>query len=333
MELPKQYKTLIFQDWNSNHLSVQISEKEIPTPKKGEVLIQVFASPINPSDLMFLRGLYGVRRKPPFTAGFEGSGVVVATGENVNLKIGDRVSFVSAREGAWAEYVLTPENNCLPLSSELSLEEGSMLFVNPLTCYCLFEIAMEYKTPAIVQTAAASALGKMMIRLCKEKNVPILNIVRKEEHVQELMQMGAEFVLNSENENFEKEFLKLSKKLNTKILLDAVGGDLISRLFIHLPYNSKIISYGNLSEKNFEVVPGLLIFQKKSIEGFWLSEWIMNQSREEVLKISEKTQALYKKCFFSKIEQDFPLSKGWEAIEYYKKNMSRGKVIFKPQEK
>ncbi len=333
MEIPKTYKTLVFQDWNANHLSLSLTEKETPTPKEGEILIQVFASPINPSDLMFIRGLYGIRRKPPFTAGFEGSGVVVATGKSTTLKIGDKVSFVAGREGAWAEYVLTQEKNCLPVSSELSLEEASMLFVNPLTCFALFELAKEFQTSAIIQTAAASALGKMMIRLCKEKQIPLINIVRRDEQVEELSQMGAEFVLNSEKENFETEFLKLTKKLNAKILLDSVGGNLVSKLFIQLPYNSKIISYGNLSEQNFEVVPGLLIFQKKSIEGFWLSEWLANKSREDVLNISQQMQSLYKQCFFSKVEQSFPLKRAWESIEYYKRNMSKGKVLLKPQEK
>lgn len=329
MEIPKTYKTILFQDFNPNSFS--IVEKETPIPNKGEVLIQVFASPINPSDLMFVRGLYGIRKKPPFSAGFEGSGIVVATGEGTNLKIGDKVAFVSSSSGTWAEFVLTTENNCLPLRDDISLEEGSMLFVNPLTCYALFELALETQTPAIVQTAAASALGKMLIRLCKEKEVPLINIVRKPEQQEELKQMGAEFVLNSEKEGFEKEFFKLAKKLNAKVLLDAVGGSLVSKLFLHLPYGSKIISYGNLSEQNFEVAPGLLIFQKKSIEGFWLSEWLSTKKREEVLEISQKTQELYHKCFFSKVEKEFPLFRGLEAIEYYQKNMSKGKVIIKPQ--
>ncbi len=187
---------------------------------------------------------------------------------------------------------------------------------------------IRYGSTAFVQTAAASALGKMAIRLAKKKNLQVINIVRKEEQVETLKKEGAEIILNSESPNFDKEFYKISKKTNANFLLDAVGGEIASKLFLLLPNKSKILSYGNLSEKNFEVSPGLLIFQDKKVEGFWLTYWLMKLNREQLLQHSEEVQKLLPECFASHVNQKFPLKAGFEALEYYKNHMTAGKVLF-----
>jgi NADPH:quinone reductase-like Zn-dependent oxidoreductase len=329
MNIPETYKALFLKDYEGKVESFYTAEKPMPIVKDGEVLIKMHYSVINPSDLMFVRGLYGIKKKLPKAGGFEGSGVVVAKGAGVNLQIGTRVACVSTSEdGTWAEYVITNESSCLPLLDSVSMEEGSMLFVNPLTCYAMVDEVIRYGSSAFVQTAAASALGKMAIRLAKKKNLQVINIVRKEEQVEALKKEGAEWILNSESPNFDKEFYKISKKTNANFLLDAVGGEIASKLFLLLPNKSKILSYGNLSEKNFEVSPGLLIFQDKKIEGFWLTYWLMKMNREELLRHSEEVQKLLPECFVSTVNKKFPIQAGFEALEYYKNHMTAGKVLF-----
>ncbi len=113
MNIPETYKALFLKDYDGKAESFYIAEKPMPTMKEGEVLVKMHYSVINPSDLMFVRGLYGIKKKLPKAGGFEGSGVVVATGSGVSLKLGTRVACVSTREdGTWAEYVTTNENSC-----------------------------------------------------------------------------------------------------------------------------------------------------------------------------------------------------------------------------
>lgn len=60
-----------------------IKQVPIPTPGPGEVLIRIEAAPINPSDLYFIRGLYGTKPQLPTVPGFEGSGIVVQNGGGI----------------------------------------------------------------------------------------------------------------------------------------------------------------------------------------------------------------------------------------------------------
>lgn len=77
--------------------------------------------------------------------------------------------------------MVTSALQCLPLPNDVSFEVGAMHFVNPMTAIGLIDRAKTYKAQAIVQTAACSQLGRMIVRLCQEQNYPVINIVRREE--------------------------------------------------------------------------------------------------------------------------------------------------------
>ena len=325
-------KTMQLINYEGNSDSFRLVEKEIPEIGDREVLIKIHLSPINPSDLAYIRGLYGIKKKLPSAPGFEGGGTVVKAGKESGFSEGDRVSCVAPTkgDGTWSEYMVVPPENCIRLIDSVSLDEGSMLYVNPMTAYAMFEEGRKKGHTAFVHTAAASALGKMIHNLGKKFEVPVIHIVRKSEQVDQLKNEGREFVLNSSDEKFQKELFKLSKKLNATYCLDAVGGEVASKIFATLPYGSELVSYGNLSEKQIDVEPGIFIFQNKKISGFWLSTFLPSLNQEEYKEITRKAQELLPECFRSEIHRSFTLENVPEAIEYYKKNMSLGKIVIRP---
>ncbi|HLY25746.1 MAG TPA: alcohol dehydrogenase catalytic domain-containing protein, partial [Aggregatilineales bacterium] len=158
--------------------SLKLVEKPVMAPGPGEVLIKVAAAPVNPSDLAFLKGMYGTRKKLPVVPGFEGSGTVIAAGSGIvpNFYVGRRVAFVAGDgDGTWAEYAVTSATLCIPLPQGVSLEQGSMTMVNPLTALAFLEIVKQGRHKAIINTAAASALGKMMLKLSLKNGLPIIH--------------------------------------------------------------------------------------------------------------------------------------------------------------
>ncbi|WP_108960211.1 zinc-binding dehydrogenase [Leptospira ellinghausenii] len=311
---------------------LELREKEIPTPKENEVRIKIHLSPINPSDLMFIRGLYGFKKKAPVSAGFEASGTVDAVGSAIKtLKVGMAVSCVAPQnDGSWAEYMITTEDNCLPLVDGVTLDEGSSFFVNPMTAWAMVSRCQKEGHQAMIQTAAASALGKMVVRLCKEKGIPLINIVRKKEQEDTLTEIGAEHILNSSSPNYQKELFKLSKKLNATYAIDAVAGETAQSLVECMPYGAKIVCYGALSEKPFSVNSGIILFQNKKIEGFWLSSWIYEIGLEEFQKQAKEAQKYLKTVFQTKINKRFKFEEYKEGLEFYKQHMTDGKVVFGP---
>ena len=197
--------------------SISLVELPVPRPGPGQVLVRVAASPINPSDQMFLRGLYGFKKPLPAIPGFEGSGTVVETGSGLMARFlkGRRVACAAvdpkSSVGMWAEYVVTSALACMPLRDHVTLDQGAMTLVNPLTAWALVDIARRGRHRAIVQTVAASALGKMVVKLGRKFSIPVINVVRRAEQVNVLRSLGAEHVLNSREDGFDSDLRNLAR--------------------------------------------------------------------------------------------------------------------------
>ena len=310
----------------------------VPKPEKGEVLVKMHFSPVNPSDLAFLAGGYGIKKPFPVVPGFEGSGVVVAAGEGILPKIwlGKKVACAASPKlnGCWAEYMVTSATSCVPLSKNISLEEGSMMFVNPMTAIAFFDVYKTTPNPSkklrgIINTAAASALGRMVIRLGKQKGIPVISVVRREEQVELLKSAGAENIVNSSDPDFEIELKELAHRLNATILFDAVGGQLPQQLLSAAPKGSNLFIYGRLSADACEISPGELIFTGNQIQGFWLTNWLHEKGMIRTMLTIRKVLSLIRNELGTAIHQQFPPEKISEAIETYKNNMSKGKVLIR----
>lgn len=118
----------------------KVSYGEFPLPEVGssDVLIKIHSAAINPSDVLYLAGVYPAGKNKPTTAGFEGSGTVVATGESdaatqlLNKNVCFFASGVSS-PGSWGEFTVVNYSSCVVLPGDLTLEEGATCLVNPLT--------------------------------------------------------------------------------------------------------------------------------------------------------------------------------------------------------
>jgi NADPH:quinone reductase-like Zn-dependent oxidoreductase len=308
----------------------------IPQPGPGQVLVKVAASPINPSDLAFLAGMYGFKKPLPAVPGFEGSGTVVAAGSGAMSRFlkGKRVACTVADAripgGLWAEYVVTSAQMCVPLMKNVSMEQAAMMLINPISAWAMVEEARRADHKAIVQTAAASALGKMVVRLGKHFNLPVINIVRRQEQVEVLRAIGAVHILDSSAPDFDNNLRKLCHELSATCGLDAVAGELAGRVLRAQPKGSRMFVYGGLSLKPVEIDPGSLIFEGKVVAGFWVSAWLARKGLIEKLRIARQIQSLLTTDLRSEIQQRLPLTEAQSAIRQYMEHMTAGKVLLVP---
>ena len=253
---------------------------QVPRPGPGQVLVKMDAAPINPSDLALLRGGY-LDRSYPFTPGLEGSGTVVAAGKGLfpRLRLGRRVacSPLQGGDGTWAEYMLTSAMHVAPLREQIPSEQGSMMLVNPMTAMAFMQLAKTGRHKAVVNNAAASSLGKMLLRLARSEGMPLINIVRKEEHVTPLTEMGAMHVLNSSSPDFKEELARLAHELGATLFLDAVSGEQSSILLDAAPRGSTLLVYARLSADPLNAHPHALIADEKKIMGFQLGNWLQSK--------------------------------------------------------
>jgi NADPH:quinone reductase-like Zn-dependent oxidoreductase len=329
LQLPVQMTAVFVNPENGQLFTKKVN---VPVPQKGEVLIKMLAAPINPSDLAKMREIT-TEEAQDFIPGIEGCGVVIAAGKGLlpGLFKGKRVA-CSARyrnSGTWAEYMVTRAGSCFPAGKSISDEQASMTLVNPMTALAFLDYARKNKHKAIVNTAANSALGKMIVPLFEKHHIKVLNIVRNIEGLNELKKQKFSYILNSSETDFSLKLEKWCDEMNAGLFLDAVGGEMINRVLDYLPANSTVLLYGNLSQEKIGFLPTQLLRENKKIIGFFLGHWIEEQGMMKTIKHLLKVNSLLKKGLETPIHAVFSLDDIQQAVKLYEKNMSRGKVLLK----
>ncbi|EGD78799.1 hypothetical protein PTSG_01775 [Salpingoeca rosetta] len=300
--LPKEMRALrVHGPGNATTLGdVRVDTIPVPKVERGYVLIRVRAAAINPSDIYFLRGIYtstGNDPSFPAAAGFEGSGLVVGHGGGLfgHMLLGQRVAFGAAGGGAYAEYIAVKEDLVIPLPAEMNYPQGAFSMVNPLTAIGMLSTGLSEGHQAFVQTAAASSLGKMLLRLSKVQDVPMIHVVRRAAQKQLLVGLGAvpEHVLISTDNDFVPKLRALSKQLRATAAFDAVAGTSTAQLAEALPDGGLVYVYGALSNEPVkDVDPMVLMHGNKRIGGWHLRVWTDNLYFPQKLMYIFKTRAL-----------------------------------------
>ncbi len=316
-----------------------LREIPVPRPQAGQVLIRMAAAPINPSDLGSLSGLsYSGKRQFPFTPGLEGSGTVIESGEGFMPRLlnGRRVacSAMLTGDGTWAEYMVTSAQLCIPLNRNVSFERGAMLLVNPLSALAILEIAQQGKHRAIVSTAAASALGAMILRLGKRRKVPIIHVVRRQSQADQVRKLGGEYILNSSDSDFVDQLRTLAHKLQATLLLDAISGSMTQQLAEAAPFGSTILLYSRLSDEACILDARTALVKDLHFDGWFLANWLGKKNLLQVLQLSQQAQSLLATDLQSPIHKRFPLAAAQKGLETYVNHMSAGKILLvaNPQE-
>ena len=307
----------------------------LPRPKAGEVLIKMAYAPINPSDLARIKRVTEHADRLTFIPGIEGSGRVVAHGSGLLPRLwqGKRVACnsFSDKSGTWAEYMVTPASRCVPLPEEVSDEQGSMLLVNPMTAVAFFDIARRENHKAIINTAAASSLGRMVELLGKKNRIPVIHIVRNLKQKTALINLGFEHVLNSAEKGFSQELQALAHSLNATVVFDAVGGKLTRQLMLAVPPGSSVVIYGNLSGEQPEIDHRSLVTDNKKVSGFYLANSLKDTGPVATIRSILRVRNLLKNDLTIPVQGIFPLEQAQEAMDSYLGNMSAGKVLLMPK--
>jgi NADPH:quinone reductase-like Zn-dependent oxidoreductase len=299
-------------------------------------LVKIAASPINPADLAFMRGRYGVRRSLPTVPGWEGSGTVIASGGGLlgRLLLGRRVACaaIEGGDGAWAEYMVTAAHRCIPLRRNVTDQQGAMMLINPLSAWAVIDLARRGGHQAIVHTAAAGALGRMLYRLGQGFGLQLVNIVRRQEQVELLHALGAEHVLCSDQADFDEYLKELCQQLKVTLALDAVAGEMTGRLLQALPRRAEVMVYGSLSNTACQINAGQLIFKQQRVRGFWVNQWRPPLGVVGRLYVGWQIQQRLADELHTEVQAQLPLAQAIEGLHQYVGGMTQGKVLLMPAE-
>jgi NADPH:quinone reductase-like Zn-dependent oxidoreductase len=229
------------------HIRLTLDEVDLGDPGPDEVIVRVDATPVNPTDLaLMLSGadlsratasagavvapvpavvmeVFRSRIDQPLPLGTEGSGTVIAAGASPAAQaLAGKV--VAAATGMFATHRKLPAAAVRELPPGTSAEAGASSFVNPMTALSFVETMRAEHHKAIVHTAAASNLGQMLIKICAADRVPLVNIVRRPAHVEQLRALGAEHVLDSSAPTFREDLIAAIGATGATLAFDAIGG-------------------------------------------------------------------------------------------------------------
>ncbi|CAK5038068.1 unnamed protein product [Aphanomyces euteiches] len=291
---------------------------DVPVPKSGQVLIKVESSAINPSNLSALQGLYASSASTPLPEllGTEGCGTVVAVGGGLWpwCISGKRVATMVS-SGMWAEYVVADALQCVVLPDDVSFEEGTSCFANPLTAISFVQIAQANHCKSIVQTAAASALGKM-IRRTSQSTAPSGGQACRQYLQGGLKGRADQAVLATQRD----DWFRLRR-----------GRTFRSNPSVHA--KSELFIYGNLTGKPWaNFAPGDIRFNNKKITGFYVTTYLKQQGPLAMLSMLGSVSSGIKSTFATSVNASYPLEHTLDAIVAYSSQMTN-KVVLKPQEK
>ena len=355
-------------------LLIYIESTEIPEPKEDEVLIRIEASPINPSDLGLLIGpadvssmsvsgegeaavvtmdipegllrMLDTRLDQSLPVGNEGGGVVVKAGSNeLEDLVGKTVGVAGG--SMYSQYRCVNAASCFVMNEGVTSAESASCFVNPLTALGMVETMRLENHSALVHTAAASNLGQMLIKICLDEDVPLVNIVRKEEHVTMLTDLGAKYVCNSSKETFMQDLVKALVETGATIGFDATGGGKLAGQILtamEIAANQTATEYNRYGSNTFKQVyiyggldrsPTTLSRAfgfSWSLGGWLLTPFIGRVGPERFEELKQKVADEIKTTFASHYTKEISLAEVLqpENIEVYAKQATGEKYLVNP---
>jgi NADPH:quinone reductase-like Zn-dependent oxidoreductase len=246
---------------------------DIPTPGgpgPNQVLIAIEFSPLNQSDLLLARGIYGTHPALPTVIGNEGVGSVLAVGSGVqNVKVGDRV-LPPLSSFTWRERMLVPADGLFALPPDADSQQLAMLAINPPTAALLLSEYVDLKAGDwVVQNSANSGVGRWVIAFAKARGLKTVNIVRRPELVAELKSIGGDVVV-IDSPDVSKEIKAAVGQAELRLALDGVSGPASGMLAATLSPHGTLVSYAAMSLGPMSISPLEVIFKPLTIRGFWL---------------------------------------------------------------
>lgn len=306
--------------------------KDLPdqSPGAGEVKVQVLATPIHPANLLQISGEYAAAPDLPAIPGGEGIAKVVEVGAGVShLQAGQNV-LLAGVGGTWRNEIVAPASGFIPAPPG-DVEQLSMLAVNPLTAHLMLSTYADLKEGDwIIQSAANSAVGEMVIQLAAQRGINTVNVVRREELVLDLKSLGGTVVL-VDGPDLAKRVAAATNGADIRLAFDAVAGATFERLVETLGYGGTVVSYGTLSGTLPELNMRALIANDVRPRGFWLAKWYETASAEEKqAALGALIPLVASGQVRTKIDSRFPLEEIADAVTRAAASGRDGKVLLTP---
>jgi mitochondrial enoyl-[acyl-carrier protein] reductase / trans-2-enoyl-CoA reductase len=301
---------------------LRLVDADEPVPGPRDAVVEIAARPINPADLLLIHGRHFAKPTFPAPIGIEGSGVVVALGAEADgPPVGTKVAVPYG--GTWSERVAIPAADLIALPPDADLRQASMLSVNPVTAASMLEglSAGDW----VLQNAAASAVGRLVVRIAARRGLRTVNIVRREEQVAELKALGADVVLVGDHAlpaRVGDAGVKITRAL------DAVAGEASGRMFDAVADGGELWVYGLLSDDRVILQAARVVFRSVIVRGYSRLRVLRSMPKDRARALFDDLAALARDgALDSEVEAVYPLAEVAAAVAHHERPSRRGKIL------
>ncbi len=304
---------------------------ELPALQSGQVLLEVLAAPINPSDVLTLTGDYGQLPPLPAVGGNEGVGRVKEVASDVTgLKPG-QVVLLPVGCGTWCTHLAADARALMPLPAGADPRQLAMLAVNPPTARLLLSEFVDLEQGDwVIQNAANSAVGGYLVQLAKARGLHTINVVRRDSARAAVEVLGGDVVL-VDGDDLDQRVRAAVGDAKITLAIDAVGGDATEHLAQSLAPGGTVVNYGAMGGEPCAVSPASLIFRGITLRGFWLARWfktVAPQVRNEVF--GELVALIAAGKLHAKVEATYGMGAIKDAVAAAAAGGRSGKILLLP---
>jgi NADPH2:quinone reductase len=297
-------KALIFRETGEPKSVLKLEDIPAPPLAPGEALVRVLLTPINASDMHMVRGRYGYQPPLPASPGIEAVGMVEAVGPGVQAPVvGTRVVFVDTWN-TWREQIVCPADKLVPVPDNLDDPAAAASYINPLTAWALTKSTHNVKEGDwLLQTAAASSVGKFVLQLAQQYRFKTINVIRRREQESIIRNLGGDEVICTADEDLRARLQELTGGKGVERAIDCVAGDLGAEIARNLAPAGTMLVYGALSSHRqtdpakflMPLFAPRLIYSTATVRGWWLPRWVPSQPLAEVRAATSDLLAMLSK--------------------------------------
>lgn len=306
---------------------VNVSEYEIDLEslKPNQIALEALAAPVNPSDLLQIKGVYtqptkqSVGNKDTFIGGNEGVFKILNKGSEIKgFNVGDWVIPLLSNFGTWRSHAIVDFNvpgsqvevpvikvrDSTKADTKITIDEAATISVNPPTALQMLQNYVTFDKDGkdwVIQNAGASQVSKFVLQFAKILKINVISVIRggKPNHKEiedELLALGAAKVITeeqSQSEEYQKTIIPGWVKAtggSLKLGLNSVGGALASALIQSLGQNSFLVSYGQMDPAPIQYTSGLQLFKNLTTVSYWISRNTQIDPPSKVKTIDEVLQ-------------------------------------------
>jgi len=241
-------KCIKFYEFGSPQNVLKVEDKSIEPPKDHQVLVRMLARPINPSDLIPIRGAYAQRISLPNIPGYEGVGIVEEVGPLVSKNlIGKRVLPLRG-EGTWQEFVKTSAEFAVPIPDSIDDFTAAQMYINPVTAWVTCtEVLKLQSNDVLLVNACGSSIGHIFAQLSKVLGFRLIAVTRNNKYTEDLLHLGASYVIDTSKVPLYETVMELTNGIGADAAIDSVGGSCGNDLAFSVHPNGHFLTIGLLS--------------------------------------------------------------------------------------